>query len=370
MDRANAALARYLGDRNVNLHLVAHQVDPEFLNRPNIAVHLVPRSFRSYALGEWPLARRGRKVAREVMARWRDAHVLVNGGNCSWPDVNWAHCVHHAWPGVDHRAPVWFRVKNRAVRRLARRREAQAFASARLVLANSERTRRDLVERVGIESARIRTVCLGADPRWSPPTPPQRTAARVWLGVADDRPLAAFVGALGYDDNKGFDTLWSAWQQLCARPEWDADLIVAGGGQRVRDWRRHAARAGLTPRARFLGFSDRVFDLLAAVDLLVSPVRYDAYGLNVQEAICRGVPALVSANAGIADRYPPSLADMILPDPNDAQDLAARMIRWRSDIDGWKRRIAPLSDAFRRYTWADMAATMVAAIELDSNGLV
>ncbi len=370
MDRANAALARYLGDRNVNLHLVAHQVDPEFLNRPNIAVHLVPRTFRSDALGEWALARRGRKVARDVMARWRDAHVVVNGGNCSWPDVNWVHFVHHAWTCVDRSGPAWAKAKDRMVNAWARRTERRATQCARLVIANSDRTRRDLIEHVGIEPGRLLTIQLGSDPGWRPPTAAERTAARARVGAAADRPLAVFVGALGNDQRKGFDTLWTAWRRLCAGSDWDVDLVVAGGGRTLRDWRHHAECAGLAHRTRFLGFTDRVFDLLAAADVLVSPVRYEAYGLNVQEAICRGVPALVSADAGIADRYPPSLADMILPDPNDAQDLAARMIRWRSDIDGWKRRIAPLSDAFRRYTWADMAATIVATIELDSNGLV
>ncbi|MEE9212255.1 MAG: glycosyltransferase family 4 protein, partial [Phycisphaeraceae bacterium] len=367
---ANAALARYLGDRNVNLHLVAHQVDPEFLNRPNIAVHLVPRSFGSDALGAWPLARRGRKVARDVMARWRDPHVLVNGGNCSWPDVNWVHFVHHAWTCVDRTGPAWVKAKDRMVNAWGRRQERRAMQCARLVIANSDRTRRDVIERVGIEPGRLLTIHLGSDPGWRPPTAAERTAARARVGAAADRPLAVFVGALGSDQRKGFDTLWTAWRRLCAGSDWDVDLVVAGGGRTLRDWRQHAEWAGLAHRTRFLGFTDRVFDLLAAADVLVSPVRYEAYGLNVQEAICRGVPALVSADAGIADRYPPSLADMILPDPNDAQDLAARMIRWRSDIDGWKRRIAPLSDAFRRYTWADMAATIVAAIERPSNGLV
>ena len=26
------------------------------------------------------------------------ARVVVNGGNCAWPDINWVHAVHAAWP--------------------------------------------------------------------------------------------------------------------------------------------------------------------------------------------------------------------------------------------------------------------------------
>ena len=260
--------------------------------------HLVPRSLGSVALGEWALGQCGRKVARQVSARWPDTHVLVNGGNCLWPDVNWAHCVHHGWPCADRRAPVWFRVKNRMVKTLSRHREAKAFGSARLVLANSEKTRRDLIDYIGLEPERIKTVHLGSDPQWNPPAPRQPAAARAWLGIFGDRPLVAFVGALGYDDNKGFDTLWSAWVQFCARSDWDVDLVVAGGGQRVGDWRHQVARAGLAHRTRLLGFTDRVFDLLGAADLLVSPVRYEAYGLNVHEAICRWCPGYRERDGG------------------------------------------------------------------------
>ena len=37
---------------------------------------------------------------------------------------------------------------------------------------------------------------------------------------------------------------------------------------------------------------------------MVHPARYEAYGLGVHEAICRGLPAIVSAGAGIAELYP------------------------------------------------------------------
>ena len=70
-------------------------------------------------------------------------------------------------------------------------------------------------------------------------------------------------------------------------------------------------------------------EVLRACDALVSPVHYEAYGLNVQEAICCGLPALVSASAGIAEQYPAALADLLLPDPDDPADLAARLRRWR-----------------------------------------
>ncbi|HEY6395781.1 MAG TPA: glycosyltransferase family 4 protein, partial [Candidatus Binataceae bacterium] len=104
-------------------------------------------------------------------------------------------------------------------------------------------------------------------------------------------------------------------------------------------------------------------EVLAASDLLVSPVRYEGYGLNVHEALCRGVPAMVSASAGVAERYPSELGELLLPDPEDAGDLAKRILSWRTDICGWKLRVVPLANSLRQRTWEDMAHEIVAIAE-------
>ena len=216
-----------------------------------------------------------------------------------------------------------------------------------------------MIEHLGVPAERVRTVYLGAEANAARATPAVRAAARAWLGVPAKRPLVAFVGALGHDERKGFDTLWTAWDELCKRPDWDADLIVAGGGRGVEAWRARIANAGRANRVRLLGFTDRVEEVLAAVDLLVSPARYEAYGLNVHEAICRGVPALVSSRAGVAELYPPDLAGMLLPDPTDAAALAAKLLTWRDRFDGWKRRFNPFAEQLRQRTWTDMAREIV-----------
>jgi glycosyltransferase involved in cell wall biosynthesis len=102
-----------------------------------------------------------------------------------------------------------------------------------------------------------------------------------------------------------------------------------------------------------------VNDMLAASDLLISPVRYEAFGLNVQEALTGGIPAIVSAAAGVAERYPSSLQDLLLRDPEDVEDLIGRLISWRANLSSWKERIKPLSRELRGYTWEDMTRRIV-----------
>ena len=258
-------------------------------------------------------------------------------------------------------APVWFKLKSRIDKSIARSREKSALRDSRVVIANSNRTRNDLIA-LGVPPEKIHTIYLGADTS-TPITPEDRIAARTWLGKDPERPLAVFVGALGFDTNKGVDTLVESWRRLCARPNWDVDLIVAGGGRGVESWRRRIEQAGIASRIKMLGFTDRVTELLAASDVLVSPVRYESYGLGIQEAVCRGVPAIISAAAGISERYPAELSGLILRDPTSVDELVERLLSWRAAIPSWKESIKPLAAELRARSWNDMARDFVSVVE-------
>jgi glycosyltransferase involved in cell wall biosynthesis len=95
--------------------------------------------------------------------------------------------------------------------------------------------------------------------------------------------------------------------------------------------------------------------LIAAADVMVHPARYEAYGLAVHEAICSGVPAIVSACAGIAERFPIGLATLLLDDPDSAADLSARLQRWRDEADEFKRQTRAFGALLRARGWDDMA---------------
>jgi glycosyltransferase involved in cell wall biosynthesis len=247
--------------------------------------------------------------------------------------------------------------------RLDKEGEAGALARARLVIANSDATRRDLIGRHGLREGAVHTVYYGTDPQvFYPPSGAEREAARDRLGWSQSRWLVAFVGALT-DRRKGFDTVFCAWQTLCRDPAWDGELIVIGRGRELPIWQARSHEAGLSQQVRFLGFRCDVPDLLRACDALVSPTRYEAYGLNVHEALCCGLPALVSASAGVAERFPPELKDLLLPDPDDANDLAARLRACREGGDCYRGPVSSFAAALRGYTWENMGRDIVARIE-------
>jgi glycosyltransferase involved in cell wall biosynthesis len=366
MDRANAALGAYLLDSGVPVHLVGHEIDPRFIEDPLATVHVVPRPRGFTGLAERLLARTGVRVARAAAAWHPLARIVVNGGNCPWPDINWVHAVHAAWPVVDTGAPLWSRYRNRRLKADAVERERTTLHHAALVIANSDSTRRALIDRVGVPPGRIRTVYLGSDPSWHAAGERERSTAHQALQLPADRPVVLFVGAMGTDTNKGFDVLWAAWRELTGSGQWDASLVVAGDGWRLAGWRAEAARSTASSSVRFLGFTPGIRDVLAAGDLLVSPVRYESYGLNVHEALCRGLAVMVTRSAGVVERFDGAMAEALLPDGITPMQLADRLRSWRADVQGWRARAAGTAARLRARSWTDMAAELVSLAEVPS----
>ena len=355
MDRANFGLADFLARAGAPVHLVAHRAADDLVAHPNVTFHRVPKPFDRYALGAPLLA--GAGIARALAMVSRRGTIVVNGGNCIPPGINWVHYVHAAF---EPRTTVGPRRAANLRHRIALGTERLALRAAKIVVTNSDRTRRDVIDRIGVREDRVHTVYYGIDAgSFAAVGPDARAEARRTLGWAGDRPRLAFVGALG-DRRKGFDVLYEAWRQLCATSSWDADLVVVGTGRELAAWRTRASSDGMASRVSFLGFRRDVPTILAACDALVAPSRYEAYGLGVHEALCRGLPALVAATAGVAERYPPSLQALLLDDVESAGDVAGALQRWRADAARLRTDVAAFSEALRARGWDDMARDIVA----------
>ncbi|MGH9415931.1 MAG: glycosyltransferase family 4 protein [Terriglobales bacterium] len=361
MDRANYALADYWARQGMELHLVGHAAAPALLAYPNLHWHRVPRPRAHDALGWIPLARVGQRWARRI--RRRGGRVVANGGNCDAGGANWVHYVHAAFrsplaPDAGWLRRAWHRAKHS--RALAD--ERLALRHAVLAIANSERTRRDLIEHLHLDAGRIRVVYYGCDPEhFGPVGPAERTAARQRLGWSPERRVGLFVGALG-DRRKNLDTVLDAWRRLAAQPGCDMDLVVVGRGAGRHAWRRQAQNAGLGARAEFLGFRRDVPDLLAASDVLIAPARYEAYGLAVHEALAREIPAILSADSGVAERLDAGLRPLTLDQAESGELLADRLRWWNTHGDTLRAPLAATALRIRAHTWDHMAADLTAAM--------
>jgi glycosyltransferase involved in cell wall biosynthesis len=359
MDRANHALALYLAHHERSVHLVAHRVSPDVAATRGVELHLVPRPLDAHLIGAPLLAL---AAVRQARALGPSTHLLMNGGNGVIGSPIWIHYLHAAY-SPEAPASVRTRLSSSAGRQYYLRREREAIVSAPLVICNSRRTADDVTRCYGLPASRLHVVYYGSDAAsFGDVTVAERRAARAAVGVAEDRRVALFIGALG-DRRKGFDVLFDAWRSLAADPAWDVDLLVAGEGSEVPAWQARAMAAGIGARIQFLGFRKDIATVLAAADVLVHPARYEAYGLGVHEAVCRGIPAIVTDVAGVTERLATTFEELIVPSPPTPDAVSRALRTWRADVEGWRARAGAAGAILRGRTWDDMSAEIVAAVE-------
>lgn len=359
MDRANHGLAAYLASNGRTVHVVAHRVSADLRSRPRVIVHAVPRPMGAHLLGAPLLAH---EAVRQARALGSSACVLANGGNTLLERSTWVHYLHAGYSPmvVDS---VRTTISSRIGRRYYLSRERAALRTAALVICNSTRTADDVRRHYGVPAARIHVVYYGVDTaQFDMPSAAERRAARNALGLVWERKVAVFIGALG-DRRKGFDVLFDAWSILASNSAWDVDLLVAGTGGEQSAWVSRARHAGLDSHIRFLGFRSDIRAVLAASDVLVHPARYEPYGLGVHEALCRGLPAIVTEVVGIAERYPPELRGLIVPGSPRVESLVSALRAWHAAANEWREPVARLASQLRTRSWDDMAAEIVSVVE-------
>jgi UDP-glucose:(heptosyl)LPS alpha-1,3-glucosyltransferase len=104
-----------------------------------------------------------------------------------------------------------------------------------------------------------------------------------------------------------------------------AHLLVAGQDRAVQSYRNQAARLGVAARVSFLGAQSRVEDLFHAADAMAMPSLFEPFGNAVMEAMACGLPALTSAQSGVAELIPSELRQFVVNDPSDPREIAARL---------------------------------------------
>lgn len=108
------------------------------------------------------------------------------------------------------------------------------------------------------------------------------------------------VGYLGrLDPKKNLGVLIEALGSL---PH--VSLEIGGTGSEIltRDLHALAARVGIVERMTWHGFIDLASKpaFFASVDVVVMPSKYECFGMAAAEAMCAGVPVVVSENTGVA----------------------------------------------------------------------
>ena len=137
---------------------------------------------------------------------------------------------------------------------------------------------------------------------------------------------------------------------------------MAGAGT-VSPWRALAASLELGDRVRFVSFVDNVSALMEEADLLISPSRYESYGLAIQEAVCAGLPPLVLADrSGFMERLGPYAADFSVESEEPAQ-WAERIEAALRNLEELRARVRLARERILGRSWAEFAREFIALAE-------
>lgn len=203
------------------------------------------------------------------------------------------------------------------------------------VLTGSEWTKRDLVERYGIDEDRIVVTPYGVDPIFTPDGP-----------ARDGSPYALFVGAI----QPRKDPLTAL--EALARTNGDLRLLLTGPEKSgAGELRAAIERLGLAGRVELTGHVslDELAALYRGAACFVYPSRYEGFGLPVLEAMASGTPVVATA-AGAVPEVAGDAA--ILVQPGDAGALATGIERALADRE---RLVAAGLERARQFSWAETA---------------
>jgi UDP-glucose:(heptosyl)LPS alpha-1,3-glucosyltransferase len=172
-----------------------------------------------------------------------------------------------------------------------------------------------------------------------------RSEVRKQLGVGDGRFVLLLIG----NDwrLKGLPALLDALQKLRDLP---VCLLVAGKDD-LLPYKKRLRESGLEERVRFLPSRPDVESYYAAADAYVGPSLEDAFAQPAAEAMACGLPVIISITMGASEIMHDGVDGLILRDPTDAEDLAAKIRLLWTDAALRSRLGAQATQTAQQYTW-------------------
>lgn len=222
---------------------------------------------------------------------------------------------------------------------------------ARLIITPSEASKRDIATDFGVDPARMRSIPLGVDDAFRPPTAP-RVPGRILAMASADAPL------------KGIATLLEAFAKL--RTERDLELVLVTKPKPGGRTERLIDELGIGGSVRFVhGLTDaELVGLMGSAELACVPSLYEGFSLPTAELMACATPLVVSRAGAIPEVVGPDGLAADLVAPGDVGELEGAIAALLDDPE----RRARMGAAGRRrveelFSWRAVAAQVVAAYD-------
>ncbi len=233
----------------------------------------------------------------------------------------------------------------------------RSVARADHVLADSESTKRDLIELLGTEPDKISVVPAGVEPRFRPVADGE-ALERVRQRYGLPRRFILSLGTL--EPRKNFTALIEAFAKLGER---ERKLVIAGGqGWLYEDIFATIERLGLADRVVFTGFvaDEDLPALYSLAELFAFPSLYEGFGLPPLEAMACGVPVVCADNSSLPEIV--GRAGLLL-EATDTAGLAAAMHRILADEAVRRGMVEKGLRQAQQFTWERAAERLLAVYE-------
>ncbi len=230
---------------------------------------------------------------------------------------------------------------------------------ADMVLADSQSTKDDLVELLGVEPARIEVVYPGVEKRFHPI---EDHALLEKVRKRYNLPPRFILGLGTLQPRKNFTRLVQAYSSLITHYPF-LQLVIAGGkGWLYEEIFATVEQLSLEEKVIFPGFvaDGDLPALYNLADLFVFPSLYEGFGLPPLEALACGTPVITSD----ASSLPEVVGEAgLMVEATDVEALAEAMKRVLEDDALRERMIAKGMKQARKFTWEQAAAKLLSLYE-------
>jgi glycosyltransferase involved in cell wall biosynthesis len=226
----------------------------------------------------------------------------------------------------------------------------RVLLASRIVIADSEATRRQVLAAFRVPPARLRVVPGGYDAERFHPDGAH--------GRDGEEPYVLYVGNILPHKNLG--RLVEAFARVQHRVP--ARLVLAGRGraQHVQALEREAARVGAAVELKSYVPGDELAALYRGARLVALPSLAEGFGLTALEAMACGTPVVASNCSALPEVV--GQAGLLI-DPHDTQAMADAIVRLLGDDELRKElSVRGLAQA-ARFTWERAARDVLAILD-------
>ena len=218
-----------------------------------------------------------------------------------------------------------------------------------LYLANSETTKKKLMENAGISKEKIKVLYNFVDiEKFNPNALKEynRDIQRRKLGTEKNDFVIGFVGRLV--KIKGCTDLIKAVNLLVKKNK-KIKLLVAGEGSEKNELVNLTKEFNLEKNVRFLGYVEDIKGFYNCLDVVVIPSHWESFGIVGLEAQAMGVPVIASNVEGLNEIITDKETGMLFK-PKNEKDLAEKIKLVCKNIELRKKLIKNGLENVKTYT--------------------